>query len=133
MSDWKPGDRVEHASYGVGTVLVFGEQHAVIRFDLHGQRTFASHLVVLTESSRVQSPRMPRGMRSASERATDVGHENLNEQTVVRATNLEGNQPGEKVYVLSCARCGAQYGAHGCDIQLRRCPVCMGGPPGLAV
>ena len=62
-----------------------------------------------------------------SERTTDVGYENLNEQVVMR----EGNLPGQKVYVLKCGRCGTQYGANESDIHLRRCPACMGGPPGL--
>ena len=132
MPDWKPGDRVEHATYGVGTILEFGHQHAVIHFDQHGQRKFASHLIVLTASTQPVVSRLPRGMRSASERTTDVGYENLNEQTVVHATNMEGNLPGQKVYVLKCLRCGATYGANGCDIHLRRCPACMGGQPGVS-
>jgi len=133
MSDWKLGDRVAHATYGVGTVLESSDQHTVIHFDQHGRRKFASNLVVLRESSQSVTPRLPRGMRSASERTTDVGYENLNEQTVVRATSLEGNLPGQKVYVLKCGRCGVEYGANGCDIHLRRCPTCMGGQPALAI
>lgn len=133
MHDWKVGDRVEHTTYGAGTVLEFSAQHAVIHFDQHGRRKFASNMVVLTGSSEPVRSRVSRGMRSASERTTDVGHENRNEQVVIRQTNLDGNLPEEKVYVLKCHRCSTEYGTNGCDIYLRRCPACMGGQPGLAV
>ena len=132
MQAWKPGDRVEHGSFGAGTVIEFNDQHAIIHFDDHGRKKFAAHLVALTPSQQPAQARVPRRARTASERTTDVGYENLNEQTVVRQTDLHGNLPGEKVYVLQCGRCGSEYGANGCDIYVRRCPACMGGQPGLA-
>ena len=132
MPSWKSGDRVEHATYGAGTVLEFSDQHAVVHFDEHGRRKFAAHLVVLTQSQQPTRTRVPRGARSASERTTDVGYENLNEQTVIRHTTVDGSLPGQTIYVLKCRRCGAEYGANAPDIHLRRCPACMGGQPGLA-
>lgn len=132
MNPWKPGDRVEHATYGTGTVIEFNDQHAVIHFDDHGRRKFASNLVGLKESQRQVQPPMARRAGTSSERTTDVGYENLNQQTVVRQTDLQGNLPGQKLYVLKCGRCGTLYGANGCDIYLGRCPACMGGQPGLA-
>ena len=131
MEPWKPGDRVEHPTYGTGTIIEFNDQHAVVHFDDHGRKTFASHLVVLKASQRQVRPPMARRAGTTSERTTDVGYENLNQQTVVRQTDLPGNLPGQTVYVLKCGRCGAEYGTNGCDIHLRRCPSCMGGPPGL--
>jgi hypothetical protein len=133
MQAWKPGDRVGHASFGAGTVIEFNDQHAIIHFDDHGRKKFAAQLVALTPSQQPAQARVPRRARTASERTTDVGYENLNEQRVVRQTDLQGNLPGEKVYVLKCGRCGSEYGTNGCDIYLRRCPVCMDGQPGLAV
>lgn len=133
MNLWKPGDRVEHRTYGAGTIIEFNDRHAVIHFDDHGRRTFASHLVVLTESNRPLRTPMARRAGTTSERSTDVGYENLNEQVVIRATDLPGDVPGQRIYVLQCRRCGAEYGVNRSDIHLRRCPACMGGPPGLAV
>src|SRR4051812_28876988 len=116
MQTWKPGDCVEHATFGHGTVIEFNTQRAVIHFDDHGQKKFASQLVVLKRSDRPPQIKAARRSRTSSERTTDVGYENLNEQTVIRQTDLEGNLPGQKLYVLKCGRCGAEYGANGCDI-----------------
>jgi hypothetical protein len=55
MSEWKPGDRVAHATFGPGTIIAFDGQHAVIHFDDHGRKKFASHMVVLTPTS-LESP-----------------------------------------------------------------------------
>lgn len=132
MSNWKAGDRVEHASFGHGSIIEFSAQRTVIHFDDHGQKKFASQLVILKPSDRPPQIKAARRSRTSSERTTDVGYENLNEQTVIRQTDLEGTLPGQKVYVLKCRRCGAEYGANGCDIHIRRCPQCMGGQPGLA-
>lgn len=65
---------------------------------------------------------------------TAVGYRNKNDQVVVRATTLSGNLPGQKVYVLMCERsgCGHEYGANGCDIHERKCPVCQEGAQGLS-
>lgn len=132
MNVWKPGDRVEHAVYGTGTIIEFNDQHAIVHFDDHGRRKFASSRAVLTESQRQARPPTSRRAGTSSERTTDIGYENLNEQSVVRRTDLPGSLSGQKVYVLNCSRCGVHYGANGSDIYLRRCPDCMGGPPGLA-
>ena len=44
MNDWKPGERIEHPTFGAGTVLESNAQHIVIHFDDRGRRKFASHL-----------------------------------------------------------------------------------------
>jgi hypothetical protein len=131
MLSWKPGDRVEHTAFGTGTVIEFNDRHAMVHFDDHGLKKFASDRVDLKKSQQPPLAPVARRSRTTSERTTDVGYENLNEQTVVRLTDLEGNLPGQKVYVLKCGRCGTEYGANGCDIHLRRCPACMDGQPGL--
>ncbi|MEQ1908963.1 MAG: hypothetical protein ABMA15_09080 [Vicinamibacterales bacterium] len=48
MTDWKPGDRVEHQTFGAGTVLECNDQHTLVHFDDRGRKKLASHLVVLT-------------------------------------------------------------------------------------
>ena len=131
MATWKPGDRVEHPAFGTGTVLESNDQHTIVHFDDQGRKKLASNLTVLTQSERTAPPSSARRAQSASERTTDIGYVNLNEQVVVRSTDLQGNRPGQRVYVLKCGRCGAQYGANGGDIYLRRCPSCMDGQPGL--
>jgi hypothetical protein len=133
MESWKPGDRVGHASYGAGTVIAFDDRHAVVHFDNHGRKTFASHLVALTEAQGPPPPPGSRLSRMTSERTTDVGYENLNEQTVIRRAALAAGAHEQDVFVLRCRRCSLEYGAHASDIHLRRCPSCMGGPPGLPV
>lgn len=62
---------------------------------------------------------------------TVPGYENRNGQRVVRPTDLPGNDHYQKVYVLRCGKCNAEYGANGSDIFQRRCPHCQGGRPGL--
>jgi len=47
MADWKPGDRVEHQTFGPGTVLESNGQHTLVHFDDRGRKKLASHLVVL--------------------------------------------------------------------------------------
>src|SRR4051812_34627967 len=131
MTTWNPGDRVEHPAFGTGTVLEANDQHTIVRFDDRGPKKLASHVAMLTPSNRAAPGASAARAQSSSERTTDVGYVNLNEQVVVRATDLQGNLPGQRVYVLKCVRCGAQYGANGGDIHLRRCPSCMGGQPGL--
>src|SRR5204863_3797327 len=109
-----------------------------VDFDEHGRRTFATRLVVLEATNETPPKRvkpllpMSRQPRTASEPSTTaIGYENSNRQIVVRQTNLSGNLPGQRLYVLKCGKCGHQYGANGCDIHLRRCPSCDGGQPGL--
>jgi len=65
MDDWKLGDRVDHPTFGSGTVLECNGQHTVIHFDQGGRRKFASAMVTLvpgasaSPSSTSQRPRMP--------------------------------------------------------------------------
>jgi hypothetical protein len=57
MSFRSAGDRVTHAQYGDGTVSRVNEYHTVIDFDAHGERTFVSPRVVLTDSSTPAPPK----------------------------------------------------------------------------
>ena len=49
----------------------------------------------------------------------------------IRRTELRvGDQ---RVFVMRCSVCGHEYGIYGCDADIRRCPRCQDGPPGLPV
>lgn len=130
MNIWKPGDRVAHATFGAGTVLECTEPSLVVHFDDHGRKKLAARVAVLTPAGNAGAPASRRS-GSRSERPTDIGYENLNEQVVSKV--LAGDAPGQSVVELTCRRCQATYGARPADILLRRCPACMGGPPGLPV
>jgi hypothetical protein len=139
MASWNRGDRVVQATYGRVTVIDINEQHIVVHFDDCGRRKFSIELVVLQASDEPEKralpmtqPGMPRGTSTNSNStATAVGFENSNGQMVIRQTNLSGNLPGQRLYVLKCGKCGHRYGANGGDVHNRLCPSCMGGPPGL--
>jgi hypothetical protein len=68
-----------------------------------------------------------RGMTST----TQPGYVNRNDQIVIRATDLPGNDFGQYIYVMRCNPCGFEYGVNGSDIFQRKCPECQGGAQGL--
>jgi hypothetical protein len=61
---------------------------------------------------------------------TMPGYINKNGQKVLRKTDEPGSDHNQRVYVLSCSKCGHEYGANGSDIWQRRCPACQGGAIG---
>jgi hypothetical protein len=69
--------------------------------------------------------------RKGGRGTTVPGYRNRNNQIVVRATGLPGNDHCQTIYVLRCEPCEAEYGSNGSDIFQRRCPNCDGGRPGL--
>ncbi|ROU08747.1 hypothetical protein [Lysobacter enzymogenes] len=69
--------------------------------------------------------------KTRSSPTTVPGYCNKNEQKVVRDTGLPGTDHMQRIYVLHCMKCSAEYGANGSDIHIRRCPHCDGGRPGL--
>ena len=81
--------------------------------------------------SKPKTGRQPIPGRKNQAPTTVPGHINKNGQTVLRSTGLPGNDHNQRVYILSCGKCGHAYGANGSDIWLRRCPACQGGAPGL--
>lgn len=66
-----------------------------------------------------------------SKGTTCIGHINRNNQQVIRATDLPGNDHLQKIYVLRCLKCQTEYGANGSDIWQRKCPKCQNSKPGL--
>ena len=69
---------------------------------------------------------------SRNRATTEPGYVSRNNQTVVRKTDVTGNDHNQIVYVLRCGKCAHEYGANGSDIFQRRCPSCSGGKPGLS-
>lgn len=68
-----------------------------------------------------------------AKRTTEVGYVNRNDQQVIGATELPGNDYNQKAYILQCTRCQERYGANGSDIFQRKCPHCGGGRRGLPI
>jgi hypothetical protein len=58
------GAQVEHQKFGLGTVLSCSEERIVIKFDDHGEKKFATNLVIgsLKKSDR-QPPAEKKGSR----------------------------------------------------------------------
>jgi hypothetical protein len=73
-----------------------------------------------------------RSQPTVMERITEMGYRNQEGQEVVRRTEGRGAD-GQRVFVIRCGVCGHEYGAYGCDADIRRCPNCQDGPPGLPV
>ncbi|MES2392069.1 MAG: hypothetical protein V4555_10540 [Acidobacteriota bacterium] len=52
------------------------------------------------------------------------------QEVVERTGAASGSGRGQVVYRMRCRGCGGEYGANGCDVWSRRCPLCQGGAPG---
>ncbi len=131
MHTWNPGDRVAHATFGTGTVIEHNHDHVTVHFDDHGRKKMAVRYAVLSATDRVSRAPESRRAGSSSERPTDIGYENLNEQVTQRRGPSGATALADVVYVLKCRRCDTEYGVAAADILLRRCPGCMDAPPGL--
>ncbi len=57
------GSQVEHAKFGLGTVVSFNEERIVIKFDDHGEKKFVTGMVM---GSLKKSDRQPPVERRAS-------------------------------------------------------------------
>ena len=64
------------------------------------------------------------------ERITRIGYVNRDGQEVIRKTTRSG-PADQRVFVMRCRVCGYEYGAYGCDVDIRLCPKCQDGLPGL--
>jgi hypothetical protein len=103
MTDWKPGDRVHHATFGDGTVLEANAQHITIHFDRAGRRKFAPHIVVLTESrttdpasvrSGMARPVWPDGGAAARDGHVSAGRQASSPDTSARSATLQRGVAG---------------------------------------
>ena len=64
------------------------------------------------------------------ERITEPGYRNREGQEVLGKTDHHGPE-GQCVFLMRCTVCGQQYGAYGIDADIRRCPQCQDGLPGV--
>ena len=58
---------------------------------------------------------------------TEIGFLNRNRQKVIGMSALASNHHNQRLFEMSCGDCGGSYNANGCDIHIRRCPLCQGG------
>jgi hypothetical protein len=65
------------------------------------------------------------------ERITRVGYRNADGQEIIRPT--EARAAEQRIFVMRCTVCGHEYGSYGCDADIRRCPQCQDGAPGLSI
>ena len=98
-------------------MAVFGLEHDAIDERIEGARR---KLAVMSSAPTVM------------ERITRIGYRNCEGQEVIRRTELRGAD-GQRAFVMRCGVCGHEYGAYGCDADIRRCPACQEGPPGLSI
>lgn len=85
------------------------------------------------EKARAFLTSAPAGFPSVElETITRIGYRNREGQEVVRKTEQTGPD-NQRVFVMRCGVCGHEYGAYGCDADIRRCPACQDGPPGAGV
>jgi hypothetical protein len=66
---YSQGAQVEHARFGLGTVLSINEERIVIKFDDHGEKKFVTPMVV---ASLKKSDRQPPAEKRASRRKKAV-------------------------------------------------------------
>lgn len=106
--------------------------HSLFRERLHEDVRIEAPKVPNTSAHMPASLEKPNASRSrGSMRTTEIGYKNRNRQTVIRKTDVPGNDHNQLVYVLRCGDCSHEYGANGSDIFQRRCPKCDGGARGL--
>jgi hypothetical protein len=85
----------------------------------------------LTKPEKAERAKKVPGSGRKRRGTTEIGYRNRNGQTVMRSTDLPGNDHVQKIYVLSCDNCSTHYGANGSDLWQRKCPKCQDGMPGL--
>lgn len=54
-----------------------------------------------------------------------IGYVNRNNQENMGCLNKMGNHYNQMAYAMRCNNCGFEYEANGCDIAVRKCPMCM--------
>ena len=58
-------------------------------------------------------------------KTTDAGYINKNNQKNLGYRGVSETHISAKSYEMECLDCGYKYMANGCDVWLRRCPVCQ--------
>lgn len=68
-SPYNQGAQVEHAKFGLGTVMSSNDERIVIKFDDHGEKKFVTPMVI---GSLKKSDRQPPAEKRASRRKKAV-------------------------------------------------------------
>jgi len=63
---FRPKSRIDHAVYGLGTIVDVNERHTTIAFDAAGTRKFITTMVKLVGSDTPEPPKPPRRKAKAS-------------------------------------------------------------------
>ena len=58
-------------------------------------------------------------------KTTDTGYINKNNQKNLGYRGISETHYNQKFFEMECLDCGHKYMANGCDVWLRRCPVCQ--------
>ena len=58
-------------------------------------------------------------------KTTDAGYINKNNQKNLGCRGISETHYNQRFFRMECLECGHQYDANGCDIWLRKCPVCQ--------
>lgn len=64
-------------------------------------------------------------IESHAGKTTTIGYTNRNNQTNKGCLNKPGTHSNQMAYLLHCNNCGYEYEANGCDIAIRKCPICQ--------
>ena len=57
-------------------------------------------------------------------KTTDAGYINKNNQKNLGYRGVSETHYNQKFFEMECLDCGHKYHANGCDVWLRKCPVC---------
>ena len=57
-------------------------------------------------------------------KTTEAGYINKNNQKNLGCRGVSETHTSAKSYEMECLDCGHKYLANGCDVWLRKCPVC---------
>ena len=58
-------------------------------------------------------------------KTTDTGYINKNNQKNLGYVGISETHYNQRFFEMECLNCGHKYFANGCDIWLRKCPVCQ--------
>jgi hypothetical protein len=106
--------------------------HAEVRLQLSGRGLSAAEIDAQLQRARKMTTLLAAApaLGPPFQHITRIGYRNREGQEVVRKTDRSGPD-NQRVFVMRCHVCGHEYGAYGCDADIRRCPSCQDGPPGL--
>ena len=57
-------------------------------------------------------------------KTTDAGYINKNNQKNLGYRGISETHYNQKFFEMECLDCGHKYMANGCDVWLRKCPLC---------